>query len=104
MTQVKYLGLIISTNGISIDPEKVQTIFDWETPTLVKDIQPFLGFSNFYQQFVERFSQRTRLFTKLTKEEQYSMKSGKKWVKYHMFEWTCHEFKIRYLISWILAS
>ena len=48
VTQVKYLGLIISTNVISMNPEKVQTILHWETPTLVKDVQAFLEFSNFY--------------------------------------------------------
>ena len=42
--QVKYLGLIISTDGIS---KKVQCILDWETPNLVKNIQVFLGFLNF---------------------------------------------------------
>ena len=36
--RVKYLRLIISTNGISMDSEKVQCIFDWETPNLVKDV------------------------------------------------------------------
>ena len=88
VTQMKYLGLIISTNGISIDFEKIQTILDWEAFTLVKDVQAFLGFSNFYRQFVERFSQRTRLLIKLTKGEQYNTKSEKKRVKYHLFEWT----------------
>ena len=47
--RVKYLGLIISTDGISIDPEKVQAILDWEAPILMKDVQAFLGFSNFYR-------------------------------------------------------
>ena len=56
--------------------------------TLVKNVQMFLGFLNFYRWFVEQFSQRTRLLTELTKEKQYSTKSGKKRVKYHIFEWT----------------
>ena len=42
--RIKYLGLIISTDSISMDPEKVQCILDWETPNLVKDVQAFLGF------------------------------------------------------------
>ena len=88
VTQVKYLDLIISTDGISMDPKKVKCIFDWETSNLMKDIQAFLRFSNFYRWFVEQFSQYTRLLTKLTKGKQYSTRSGKKWVKYHSFEWT----------------
>ena len=86
ITQVKYFSPIVSTNGISMDPKKVQCILNWETPNSVKDIQAFLGFSNFYRQFVERFSQRTRLLTKFTKRKQYSTRSGKKQVKYHIFE------------------
>ena len=88
VTQMKYLYLIASTNGISMDSEKVQCILDWEMPNSVKDVQEFLRFSNFYRQFVEWFSQRMKLLTKLTKREQYSTESGKKRVKYHMFEWT----------------
>ena len=88
VTQVKYLGLIISTNGISMDSKKVQCILNWETSTLVKDVQAFLGFLNFYRQFVKQFSQRTRLLTELVKREQYSTKSEKKRVRYHIFEWT----------------
>ena len=80
--------MIISTDGISIDLEKVQCILDCETLNSIKDVQAFLGFLNFYKQFVEQFSQRTRLLTELTKRKQYSTKFGKKQVKYYSFEWT----------------
>ena len=53
VTGVKYFGLIISTNGIGMDSEKVQTILDWKAPILVKDVQTFLKFLNFYRQFIE---------------------------------------------------
>ena len=56
VTRMKYLSLIISTDGISMDLKKIQCILDWETLNLVKNIQAFLGFSNFYRQFVEQFS------------------------------------------------
>ena len=84
--RVKYLRLIISIDRINIDPKKVQCIPNWEMPNLVKDIQAFLRFLNFYRQFVKKFSQHTRLLIKLTKREQYNTKSGKKQVKYHTFE------------------
>ena len=38
MTEVKYLELIVTTESICMDPEKVQAIIDWESPTTVKDI------------------------------------------------------------------
>jgi Reverse transcriptase (RNA-dependent DNA polymerase) len=48
VTQTKYLGFIISTDGIQVDPEKVKVIADWRPPCTVKAVQSFLGFCNFY--------------------------------------------------------
>jgi len=47
-TEVLYLGLIISPNGIRMDPKKVEAITAWEAPENVKDVRAFLGFANFY--------------------------------------------------------
>ena len=45
---MKYLGFIVSTEGIVVDPEKTSVICDWNWPTMVKGVQSFLGFCNFY--------------------------------------------------------
>jgi hypothetical protein len=45
--EVKYLGLIISMEGIKIDSEKTHTMQDWEPPSNLKDLHAFLGFANF---------------------------------------------------------
>ena len=47
-TRVKYLGMIMTTNGIEMDTEKVEAIQNWEAPLSVKKVQAFLGFANFY--------------------------------------------------------
>ena len=44
VTETKYLGLIISTDGIKMDPAKVKAIWNWSTPTCVRDVQGFIGF------------------------------------------------------------
>ena len=88
VTKIKYLGLIISTEGISMDPEKVEAILNWETPTSVKEVQGFLGFTNFYRRFIASFSARVRCLTELTRGEQFTTKSGKKKFKYQPFQWT----------------
>ncbi|SLM38653.1 retrotransposon nucleocapsid protein [Lasallia pustulata] len=54
--EVCYLCMIITTDGIRMDPQKVQAVVDWKIPTCVKDIQAFIGFANFYQRFVQAFS------------------------------------------------
>ncbi|CAJ2511912.1 Uu.00g075370.m01.CDS01 [Anthostomella pinea] len=62
-TKTKYLGLIISTDGIGMDPEKVDALLDWESPRNVKDLQHFLGFANFYRRFIRGFSSIARPLT-----------------------------------------
>jgi hypothetical protein len=64
-TETEFLGFIISHNGISMDPRKVQTIQDWETPENVHDVQVFLGFANFYRRFIKGYSRVCRPLFKL---------------------------------------
>ena len=49
-----------------MDPTKVQTIQDWPKPWKVKDIQSFLGFTNFYRRFISEYSNIVILLTCLT--------------------------------------
>ena len=56
MTEIKYLGLIISTKKIRIDLAKIEAIRQWDTPTCVQEVCLFIGFCNFYRQFIKNFS------------------------------------------------
>ncbi|THZ62800.1 hypothetical protein D6C85_09139 [Aureobasidium pullulans] len=67
VTSVKYLGLIISTEGLSMDPKKVEAVQDWPAPRVLRDVQGFLGFANFYRRFIEKFSKVAKPLTDLTK-------------------------------------
>jgi len=67
--EVKYLGFIITTKGIRMDPEKVSCILGWETPKNVRDVQCFLGFANFYRRFIKDYSKVVMLLTRMTKKE-----------------------------------
>jgi hypothetical protein len=49
-----------------MDPAKVQVITDWPEPRKVKDIQSFLGFTNFYRCFIQSYSKITIPLTHLT--------------------------------------
>ena len=69
VTSVKYLGLIITANGIQMDPAKVAAIQDWPSPQSAKDIQIFLGFANFYRRFIPKYSKLARALTELTKKD-----------------------------------
>ena len=63
----KYLGFIIEAGkGISMDPNKVAAIREWEAPRTVKGVRSFLGFANFYRKFIKNFSQLAAPLTRLT--------------------------------------
>jgi hypothetical protein len=64
--EVKYLGLIISTEGIKIDPKKICAMQDWEPPSNLKDVRAFLGFANFHHCFIRNYSHIVQLLTILT--------------------------------------
>ena len=87
-TRVKYLGMIVTTNGIKLDTKKVEAIQKWEAPSSVKDVQAFLGFLNFYRRFIPSFLVKVKLLNELTKGTQYTTKSGNKKIKYGPFEWS----------------
>ena len=50
-----------------MDPEKVSTILDWQTPQPVGDVQSFVEFASFYRRFIHNFSKRTKLLSDMTK-------------------------------------
>jgi len=65
-TTVEYLGVIISHNSISMDPVKIAGVTEWPAPTNKKEVQSFLGFTNFYRRFIKDFSEHARPLFDLT--------------------------------------
>ena len=63
---VKFLGLIIGPNGVSMNPKKVDGILKWPVPTKVKEVQLFLGLANFFCRFIKDFSKIATPLHKLT--------------------------------------
>ena len=50
--RVEYLGHVVSTEGLSPDPAKVQAVRDWKMPESVTDIRSFLGLAGYYRRFI----------------------------------------------------
>ena len=53
---MKFLGHMVSTFGVSMDPEKVEAVMNWERPKSIFEIQNFLGLAGYYKRFIEDFS------------------------------------------------
>jgi hypothetical protein len=66
---VPFLGHIISVDGIAIDPNKVQEVFDWKSPRSVTQIRSFLGLAGYYHRFIPNFSKIAKPMAKLLEKE-----------------------------------
>ena len=55
-SHVRYLGHIVGSGELRVDPEKVSAVAEWEPPTDVKSVQQFLGFANYYNRFIDGFA------------------------------------------------
>ena len=64
-----FLGHIVSAEGVSVDPQKVEAILDWKPPTSATEIRSFLGLAGYYRKFVEGFSRIAAPLTKLTRKK-----------------------------------
>ena len=56
-TKVKYLGHIVSEEGIQTDPDKTSIVDTWPIPKNVKELCLFLGFTGYYRRFIENYAQ-----------------------------------------------
>ena len=54
--ELKYLGHIVSGEGIKVDPDKVKVIKDWPLPSSQKDVRSFLGLANYFRKFVQGYT------------------------------------------------
>jgi len=63
---------VIETNGIEIQKEKMSGVLEWPRPKTVKDVQKFLGLTNYYRQFVKDFAKIAKLLHRLVRK-------NKKW-------------------------
>nr|GEX37921.1 putative reverse transcriptase domain-containing protein [Tanacetum cinerariifolium] len=68
LSKVKFLGHVIDSKGIHVDPSKIEAIKDWKSPKTPTEIRQFLGLADYYRRFIEGFSKITRPVTKLTQK------------------------------------
>ncbi|GKA88326.1 reverse transcriptase [Tanacetum coccineum] len=94
--QVAFLGHIVSADGISMDPAKVEAITNWPRQTTVTEVRSVLGLAGYYRTFVEGFSLLALPLTKL-------MRKGEKFVWNEEREKSFEELKRRLVSSPVLT-
>ena len=69
LDKVAFLGHVISAEGISLDPQKIEAIVNWKPPTNVSEVRSFLGLAGYYRKFVQGFSKIATPLTNLLKKD-----------------------------------
>ncbi|GJV92806.1 putative reverse transcriptase domain-containing protein [Tanacetum coccineum] len=68
LSKVQFLGHVIDSEGIHVDPAKIESIKDWESPKTPTEIRQFLGLAGYYRRFIEGFSKIAKPMIKLTQK------------------------------------
>ncbi|GJR99521.1 putative reverse transcriptase domain-containing protein, partial [Tanacetum coccineum] len=68
LPKVQFLGHVIDSEGVHVDPAKIESIKDWASPKTPTEIRQFLGLAGYYRRFIEGFSKIARPMTKLTQK------------------------------------
>ena len=82
---MEFLGFIVDTQGVQMDPERVRTISEWKEhpPRSYRDVQVLLGFCNFYRRFIQGYSRIATPLISLMKGSKNGRKTGdfdKEWI------------------------
>lgn len=63
---MRYLGPIVSANGVETDPDKIKVLKTWPSLINFKELRSFLGFAGYYRRFIKDFSKIVKPLNKLT--------------------------------------
>ncbi|OMO55084.1 reverse transcriptase [Corchorus capsularis] len=70
-SSIDYLGHIISSQGVQVDPSKITAIIDWPLPANIKALRGFLGLTGYYRKFVKHYATIVAPLTDLLKQKSY---------------------------------
>nr|GFB67394.1 putative reverse transcriptase domain-containing protein [Tanacetum cinerariifolium] len=82
--KVQFLGHVIDSQGIHVDPAKIKSIKDWASPKSPTEIRLFQGLAGYYRRFIEGFSKIAKPMTKLTQKNVKFEWGDKQEVAFHL--------------------
>ena len=66
LTEVRFLGHVVSAPSVTVDPKKVEVVMSWERPKSIFETCSFLGLARYYRRFIEDFYKLAAPMTRLT--------------------------------------
>ena len=72
MEEIPIIRVIVGKRQVKIEQEKIKAIKKWKTPMKIKNIESFLGFTNFYQRFIQNFSHIAKPLNKLKGKKEWT--------------------------------
>ena len=75
--EILILGVVVGQRQVQMENNKVKAVKEWNTPIRIKEVESFLGFTNFYQWFIKNFSHIARSLNKLKGKKEWN------WTKKH---------------------
>ncbi|GJX85952.1 putative reverse transcriptase domain-containing protein [Tanacetum coccineum] len=66
---MKFLGHLIDSIGIHVDPTKIEAVKNWASPTTPSEIRQFLGLAGYYRRFIEGLSKIAKPMMELTQKD-----------------------------------
>ncbi|GJW85608.1 putative reverse transcriptase domain-containing protein [Tanacetum coccineum] len=81
--KVQFLGHVIDSKGIHVDPAKIESIKDWTSPKSPTEIRQFLGLAGYYRRFIEGFSKIAKPMTKLTQKKVKFVSGSEDFIAYY---------------------
>nr|GFA32138.1 retrotransposon protein, putative, Ty3-gypsy subclass [Tanacetum cinerariifolium] len=82
--KVQFFGHVIDSQGIHVDPAKIESVKDWASPKSPTEIRKFLCLAGYYRRFIEGFSKIAKPMTKLTQKK----------LKIHEKNYTTHDLEL----------
>ena len=68
---IHFLGFVVSSKGIEVDPDKVKAIREWPTPSTIHITRSFHSLATFYRRFIRGFSTNMALITDYLKKGEF---------------------------------
>jgi hypothetical protein len=84
-TRVKFLGHVLSSEGVSPQEEKIRAVEEWPLPKNMTELRGFLGLVGYYRKFIYNFADKAKELNNLTKKDAVIPKTAEEWTKEQLY-------------------